>query len=336
MTNAPAISIIIALYNAERYIGETLDNILAQTFQNFEVIVVDDCSTDNSVMIVTSYLEKFGGRLRLSRMKKNSGRPSLPRNKGLLLSRGEYIFFMDNDDLITSTALEELYTLAKNYTAEVVYCEHYYIADVDNKNIQKTQQQNSNFPFVDKPTFETNSFPDKVNRVIEYLFVAMPWNYMVKRKLLIENKIIFPDIIRDDSIWTWNVVFCAKKILRIPNAVYIWRENKSSITRVEKTPTQVINFWLDSVIRGTKTLHETLNRIKFFQENPKFHYDILRCFIYGSFREILEAKLKIEPDEFYETVRKKFSKNLGEYDVLVPLLCAFIDEQQRLIQQLKR
>ena len=57
--NIPAISVIIPMYNAEKYIGECLDSILAQTFTDFEVIVVDDCSTDNSAKIVESYAEKF-------------------------------------------------------------------------------------------------------------------------------------------------------------------------------------------------------------------------------------------------------------------------------------
>ena len=58
----PAVSIIIPMYNTEKYIGECLDSILAQTFQDFEVIVVDDCSTDNSAAIVESYLPKFNAK----------------------------------------------------------------------------------------------------------------------------------------------------------------------------------------------------------------------------------------------------------------------------------
>ena len=95
MIISPAVSIIIPMFNADKYIAECLNSLLAQTLQNLEVIVVDDCSTDSSHALVESYIPKFGGRLKLSRMKKNSGSSALPHNKGFALSRGEYIFSMD-------------------------------------------------------------------------------------------------------------------------------------------------------------------------------------------------------------------------------------------------
>lgn len=86
MTNAPAVSVIIPMYNAENFIAEGLESILAQTLQDFEVIVVDDCSTDNSRAVVESYLEKFDGRLKIFSTEKNSGNGALPRNKGMNFS----------------------------------------------------------------------------------------------------------------------------------------------------------------------------------------------------------------------------------------------------------
>ena len=115
------------MYNTEKYIGEALDSLLAQTFKDFEVIVVDDCSTDNGVEVVNGYAPKFNGRLQLMRMKVNSGGGE-PRNRGLHLSRGEYVFFMDADDALVSTALDELYAVAKNFAAYVVHCNRYYLS----------------------------------------------------------------------------------------------------------------------------------------------------------------------------------------------------------------
>ena len=69
----PAVSVVIPMYNVEKYVRDCLDSLLAQTLKNFEVIVVDDCSTDSSPAIVQSYAEKFGGRLKLVHMKKKHG-----------------------------------------------------------------------------------------------------------------------------------------------------------------------------------------------------------------------------------------------------------------------
>ena len=95
------ISVIIAMYNTEKYIGECLESLLAQTFQEFEVILIDDCSTDNGNAVARSYTKKFNGRLKLVRLKKNSGNNGIPNNMGLALSRGEYVLFMDSDDTVT-------------------------------------------------------------------------------------------------------------------------------------------------------------------------------------------------------------------------------------------
>lgn len=324
----PAVSIIIPLYNAERYIGECLDSVLAQTFQNYEVIVVDDCSTDNSIAIVESYIPKFDGRLILSHMNKNSGKPSLPRNKGLTVSRGEYIYFMDNDDMITPTALEELYTLAEDFDADVVYCEKYYTCDANRQNMKLASIQRPNF--VDKPTFDDAPLNERIEKIINWHFLVMPWAYLTRRDLLTEHEISFPNIIRDDSIWNWNLIFCAKKILRVPNAVYVWRDVKSSITRVEKTPAQEINFWLNPIVLGTKTLHETLRRIEFFKQNPRYHYVMLSHFVEGSFSSLFGKSFQLKSFAFYEAVHKEFSKDLGEQDILVPLLFAIINTQQKI------
>ena len=165
----PAVSVIIPLYNAEKYVGECLDSILAQTFQNFEVIVADDCSTDSSYSVVESYITKFDGRLSLLKMAKNSGGGAMPRNKGLSMSRGEYIFFMDADDVITKTALEELYTLAKKFDADVVYCEKYLMSSgVGEEFVKKAYVavgKAQRPPFVNEPTVETSDLIQRLNNM---------------------------------------------------------------------------------------------------------------------------------------------------------------------------
>ena len=291
------------------------------------MIIVDDCSTDLSRAVVESYATKFDGRLKLAQMEKNSGSGSLPRNKGLYLSRGEYIYNMDNDDALTETALEEMYTLAKEYGADVVYCERYYSAGDCLENRALTSFHNEK-TLVDKPTIESSLLSERLNRINR--FWVTPWTKLIKRKLLIEHKILFPNIIRDDTLWTWDLVFYAKRFLRVPNAVYIWREVSTSITRADRTPEQVINFWLNPVILGVKTLNDRLQTIEFFQQNPKEHYALLENFIQGSFksRGVIKYRRQIEPSAVFKSIQEEFSESLGEHDVLIPALCSVLIREE--------
>ena len=114
---SPTVSVIIPMYNAEKYLPVCLESILNQTFTDFELLVVDDCSTDSSYAVAESYLEKFGGRLKIISLPQNTGSGAVPRNVGLDLSRGKYVYFMDADDLLLDTAIETLCDYAENYQA---------------------------------------------------------------------------------------------------------------------------------------------------------------------------------------------------------------------------
>ena len=324
----PAVSVIIPLYNAERYIAECLDSILAQTFQNFEVIVVDDCSTDSSCAIVESYVEKFGGRLTLAHMKENSGNGGLPRNKGLTISRGEYVFFMDADDLFTKTALEELYMLAKDYGADYIYIESHYEADDDLKNMHMRQRHTGDC--VDKPTFESEDLTERLKYLLSYRYGVTPWIKFIERNLLLENELFFPHLKNgEDDIWTYSSIFYAKKLLRVPNAVYIQRLSLNSNVRAKKTPSQLINFWMNPLLLGLKSLDKMISRHDFFKKNPPYRYAVLNRFVNAVFYNILTRTPSIPPFDYYETIKNDFGTQLGEQDVLVAALCTLVTTLQR-------
>ena len=231
----PAISVIIPMYNAEKYIGECLDSILAQTFQDFEVIVVDDCSTDNSAAVVESYAEKFGERLRLEQMLKNSGGGAMPRNKGLLLSRGEYLLIIDNDDAITPTALEELYSVAKDFDADVVACERYYeVPDQFWNDAEfRKQLQPLNWrtgSFVDKPAFLTNDILERLQLLNPRYLLWNVWSKLIRRDLILKNEFGFSDTIIDDMVFTICLLCTAKKYILVPNVINYYRVREGSVS----------------------------------------------------------------------------------------------------------
>ena len=94
-----AISVVIPMYNAEKYIGECLTSLANQTFQDFDVIVVDDCSTDNTIEVVSSFAENNSRIQQIKSDIHSGGYPSIPRNKGIESAKGRYIAFLDADDI---------------------------------------------------------------------------------------------------------------------------------------------------------------------------------------------------------------------------------------------
>ena len=330
MTTTPAVSVIIPMFNAAKYVGQCLESILAQTFTDFEVIIVDDCSTDSSCAIVESYASKFGGRLALLQLDRNTGSGAVPRNTGLKFAHGEYIFFADADDLLTLTALEELHTLAKNFDAEVVYCEKYYVARGNLSEVFIHSEQHGG-SFVDRPTLESDDLSKRVEKILQHDFWVTPWCKLVRRALLVDNEIFFPPCkISEDDIWTYELVFSAKKFLRVPNIVYVWRQNEDSMFRRNRSSQREIKFWVNPLVIGLKYFDEFMSRIEFFRVNPQYRLAILDHFASGRcLAQLSKVAAQVEPLELYETIRDGFKEILGDHDVLVAYLCTLVHEQRK-------
>ena len=325
----PDISVIIPMYNAENYIAACLDSILAQTFKNYELIVVDDCSTDRSPKIVRSYIPKFGGRLNHFRLKQNTGGAGIPRNKGITLARGEYIMFIDSDDMITPTALEENLKLARQYNSDVLYRTLYYKLSEDGSkrelaHVPKYKQG-------DKTVID-NDLESRVNDMVQSLYWLAPWRTFSKREFLLEHELFFPNIRPyEDLVWTHALLFYTKNFLRVPHPIYLYRDNEGSMTRVKKTPAESAQFYLNPVILGLKSLDEYMQRHPFFEDKPKYHYGILENFFNGRFTSVFrEEASELKPHELYEAIRDGFGDKLGDYDVLVAALCTALHTQQEI------
>lgn len=322
-----AVSVIIPLYNAGKFIGDCLNSLLAQTFKNFEVIVVDDCSTDNGVAIVKDYAPKFNGRLLLAQTEKNSGSGGLPRNKGLSLARGEYIQFLDADDMLQKTALEEMYTLAKEYDAEVVDCAKHYTVNEDGSDTQLVVLQKGELS--DKPVLESTNFGERVRKITAGFFTVSTCSKFVLRNLIMTNEIFFPHICpSEDDIWTYGLVFHANKFLHVPNAVYIRRLSESSVMRRERTPQQQLNFWLNPVLFGLKSLDDMMSGIEYFQKNPKQRYAVLKRLVKGKFDLSFRDVKELSTYEVYSAIKDKVGKKFGENDILICALCAAIYDEE--------
>lgn len=308
------VSVIVSMYNAEKYIGECLDSLLEQTFQRFEVIVVDDCSTDDSVKIVEGYVPKFGGRLTLTKTHSNSGGGSVSRNKGLFFAKGEYIFFMNADDTLTKTGLKEMYKAAKQFNADIVYCEKYF--ELSNGSIRKADGK------LQKPAFETSDLAKRIDKALKQSYQLLPQLILVSRNLLIENNINFFGGVSDVG-WALMLLLSSKKFLQIPNACYI--------KRVHDTNSDDANKLMSQMICGLKGIEDFMGDIDFFKANPRYRYDLLNLVIKTELEHVLKRCDGLSTFNIYDSFREQF----GEHATLISCLCNTIISQQREIEQLK-
>ena len=120
----PEITVVITTYNLETYIGACLEELFSGTYQDFDVVLVDDCSKDKTVSIIKAYAEKFPGRIHSAFLQKNLGSPAKTRNWALDSGfiDGKYVVFLDGDDSLEPEYLEKLHTLALQNGADVAVC----------------------------------------------------------------------------------------------------------------------------------------------------------------------------------------------------------------------
>ena len=309
----PAISVIIPMYNVEQYVGECLDSLLAQTFQDFEVIVVDDCSTDSSCAVVESYAPKFDGRLKLTKTVKNSGGAGFPRNRGIELARGEYISFLDPDDTITPTALEEMYYHVKNFNADIVQCEKYYHIPEKSWNDGEFRRQLKPFNYltgenrlVKESVLWTDNFEERIKVFAQRLLI---WNVVVqliRRNVIIKNEIRFCDIYAEDMLFFICELCCARKYVVVPNVAYNYRIREGSSTSAKQNVPQLLQRQIKALKRGVKYLDEFLSAREFFSRRRDLKLILFNAFANQLLKDLNGLYAQIPLSELNELSRREF------------------------------
>ena len=294
----PDVSVIIPMYNAADFIEECLQSLLNQTLKNIEVIVIDDCSTDNSIAIVENMRSDFGEHLILMKTSTNSGCPGLPRNLALNVARGKYIYFLDSDDFIDKTALEDFYKVAEEFDADVVHSE---------KFLAYRQEENKDFPgifqqgkFVEKPTLETFDIGKRVEDFTQKKYLWNVWGKLFRKQFLLDNKIEFPDMTNfEDFVFVFCCLVSAKNYVRVPFISYHYRISQDSLSKNRTS----------NSIRLTQNLMTAVNVMDsfmkdkiFFEKNHQSRYLIIDFFA-QMFMEAIPENLFIyggfEPSQVY-------------------------------------
>ena len=225
----PKISIIVPVYNVEKYIHCCINSILKQSFMDFECILVDDCSPDNCPEICDEY-EKIDNRIKVIHKKQNAGSPQA-RKTGFDSSKGHFILFVDSDDWIESDMLERMYNKAitENYDIVISNC-------FNNSDNSQTNDKT----------------PEIYDKIQIFKDLIMYWHYspsvcdkLIKRDIY--EKIIFPiSHYIDDKVMTIQTIYYAEKIGYLPVCLYHYRKNPTSICnskiQANKTRDEYQNF----------------------------------------------------------------------------------------------
>jgi glycosyltransferase involved in cell wall biosynthesis len=207
------ISVIIPVFNTEKYLRRCLDSVLAQTFVDFELILVDDCSIDRSPAICDEYAGR-NTNIKVIHNAQNQG-SSQARKTGLDVSAGDYILFVDSDDWIENDMLEAMYYKAVDENLSVVCCD-LYIEKIDGIKYKKQKIMDS----------------DKINIIKQFLSNSVwhnLWNKLISKDIY--KRIIFPEFSNgEDWVIIVQAVYYAERIGYLSNAFYHYYLNSESIT----------------------------------------------------------------------------------------------------------
>lgn len=299
----PKISVIVPVYNTSKYLKGCLSSILSQSFQDFEVIVINDGSTDQSANI----LDQFSSdKIRIVHQK-NKG-IGFTRNLGITLATGDYICFIDSDDTIHKNYLQSMYQSAYENSSDVVICDFY---NDDEKSGKLEEVMLAKF---------TSSSLKKVPNII-FEVNSSPWNKLYLRSFLIDNKILFEENLKyEDVIFYLSVIKYARVISKVNLFLvnYLIREG-SETTVLDKRVFDIFKI-MDLVLDVYKDVEdkEIKKYIEFYVVNRLTLYNIQQVnqkddklktlFIDQSFQYLDEHYPSWRKNEYYKNYDSSFKR----------------------------
>ncbi len=214
------VSIIIPVYNVEKYIIRCMDSVCQQTYNDIECILVDDCGNDNSITLAEEYINKYSGKIhfKLLHHTQNKGL-SGARNTGIRAATGDYIYFLDGDDAITPKCLFLLIELAKKYPK----------ADFVQGNLLDKNLHKSKYAFRDDIP-EYSDYGIELESLMLSQIITSACNRLVKRELILRHHLYFTEgIVHEDMNWIYFLSRYVKAGAFSSQGTYIYYTNDSSI-----------------------------------------------------------------------------------------------------------
>ncbi|MDU4959257.1 MAG: glycosyltransferase family 2 protein [Sporomusaceae bacterium] len=314
----PEISIIIATYNAKDYIRRTIDSLLAQTFSNFEIIIVDDASTDRSVDFLKNVYPE-NEKIRIVTHDVNSGQ-GIARNTGLTYATGRYVFFIDSDDWIEDDTLETLYQVASAQNADIVACGSR--VAYENGRTEPCYSMNFDVP---------GGWP-ALDKLAEGESAAMAcWNKLYRKELLDKHSLRFPAIIFEDMVFAVKAVLACDRFISIPDVLYNYYQSSTSTTRGKITERH-----LHSLAEMIRLIHQSIQSVNEKENNISQQIIDRLFFTLGMDVEYYLKRFYAHTDEHEREriLHSVFVRHMGEGCRFAQIMVdRLVQENQRLLSE---
>ena len=303
------ISVIIPVYNVEKYIRYCLDSVINQTYKNLEIIIVDDGTKDSSGEIAEEYAAKDS---RIKVIHKENGGLSDARNVGLDVATGDYIAFLDSDDVIALDFYEYLYNLIKENDYDIAECEFYRIPSDDIENVQNIlDEKNKEKEVVVKEETSEEALCDFYGRYLNpYVNKVVVWNKIYKKDIY--KGIRYPvGRFHEDEFTTFKILNKITKMVTSTRKMHGYMQTSNSIMRRDIKQKQIED-----------NLEAYEAAVKFFENNKFIQAKCMRRYL----ENCLELYMKVErgsEDEslkrdkynwIYSTFEEHFDKYISDID----------------------
>ena len=290
----PKVSIVVPVYNVEKYLSRCLDSLLNQTLKDIEIICVEDCSIDNSKSILKDYKQR-DSRIKILYNKFNSGL-STTRNNGLKVSKSDYIMFCDSDDFYDQNMSLRLYNAINDCNCEMAVC---------GTNIIYEDKRGLAYKESDKDYYaiKYDGLVKVTNDVVLNTDVSA-WNKIYKKEIVEENNITFPDglLFEDAYFYFCYTIFC-KNIFFIKDKFYnyVRRENGIMSNLIEKK----INSRAIEHLYIAEKIYDFLFSKNIFESNKRLFSKVFKNYFWFAFNHSQQQERMYVINECESFLRKR-------------------------------
>lgn len=298
-----AFSVIIPVYNDEIYIKECLDSLKKQTFKNFEIICINDGSTDETQRVLETYALKFPKYKIINQENKGL---SIARNNGLKEAVGEYIYFVDSDDVLKENTLEVAWNKCKEFNLDALFFSFENFSDSETMKTRYSHMMDSlkRKCYYAKQPCSGQKMLIEFNKNNEYYVTV--WAQITRKEFLKNNGIQFyPEILFEDNLYTMQVLLKSEKVMCINDILYRKRIRENSIVTRKENAENIKGFLI--------TIIEMLK----MQKEIRYEYQSVEQVIFSIVeKNMSQVKKRYERLEQDEMQKLKIQLNNFERHVL--------------------